>query len=208
MLSRETPPFELGLVLRPLIVVSMLFAIWVAILAIPGAWFLAIICLLDFGVLATMIVAGIVTAVMTVLFWRYHWVSGVTMLAAFIALPLLCCEPTIASSASKWVADVAQLIYYRPVLLRRAEQLRENGLSPSVAAVTVDGFGSATFGLALDPTGEILLPPEKRSKAWTATAEHTELGVDNLAARHIIGDYYSWFYDYLRVPASPLSGEA
>ena len=207
MLSRETPPFELGLVLRPLIVVSMLFAIWVAILAIPGAWFLAIICLLDFGVLATMIVAGIVTAVMTVLFWRYHWVSGVTMLAAFIALPLLCCEPTIASSASKWVADVAQLIYYRPVLLRRAEQLRENGLSPSVAAVTVDGFGSATFGLALDPTGEILLPPEAQ-QSMDCNRRTYRAGVDNLAARHVIGDYYSWFYDYLRVPASPLSGEA
>jgi hypothetical protein len=52
-----------------------------------------------------------------------------------------------------------------------------------------------TSGIAFDPTGEIVLPSNKRSQAWMAAAGQTELGVEELQARHIVGDYYSWFHD-------------
>jgi hypothetical protein len=41
----------------------------------------------------------------------------------------------------------------------------------------------------VDPTGEIVLPADRRSKAWAATAGQTELGVEGLEARHIVGNY-------------------
>lgn len=195
MTPRDDRRPVLRLALPPLAIATVLFALWIAILAVPGAWLLAAILIVRFGLLIPSIVAGTVATVLIAVFWRYNRVSGITMLAALIATVLLSVVPNVATSPSRWIAEVAQVIYYRPVLQRRAEELASKGVSPAVSAVGIDGFGSATLGLAYDPTGEILLPSDKRSKQWAATAEQTELGVEGLSARHIIGDYYSWFYD-------------
>ena len=101
------------------------------------------------------------------------------MLGGLIAIALLACVPTVARSPAEWTAELAQLVFYRGTLLRQADELRRSGVSPAVAAVAIDGFGSMTSGIALDPTGEILLTPDKRSRQWTAAAGKTELGVED-----------------------------
>jgi len=115
--------------------------------------------------------------------WWHHWISGATMLC-LIAVALLASQSTVAKSSSRRVADVAQLIYYRDVLPRQVAELQRNGASPAVAAIAVDGFGSMTSGIALDPTGEILLKPDRRSKSWMATAGQTEIGIESLSTAH------------------------
>jgi hypothetical protein len=84
----------------------------------------------------------------------------VAMVGGLIAIALLACIPTVARSPAEWTAELAQLVFYRGTLLRQADELRRSGVSPAVAAVAIDGFGSMTSGIALDPTGEILLTPE------------------------------------------------
>jgi hypothetical protein len=58
-----------------------------------------------------------------------------------------------------------------------------------------NGFGSLTSGLVYDPSGEIALPPNQRSKSWTDGPGATELGIDKLEVHHIFGPYYHWFHD-------------
>ena len=68
-------------------------------------------------------------------------------------------------------------------------------MSPPIGVLAVQGFGSLTSGLALDPSRELGLPPELRSAAWKASGDHTELSVDSIETWHIIGDYYAWFHE-------------
>jgi hypothetical protein len=132
--------------------------------------------------------------VLVLLFWRRNRASGMTMLGGLIIVVLLAYIPTASTSPAKRIAVLAQLVCYRGALLRQADELKRRDVSPAVAAIAIDGFGSMTSGIALDPTGEILLKPEKRSRQWTATAGETELGVEDLQARHIIGEYYWWLH--------------
>jgi len=180
--------------LAPLAVALLLFALWIAKLAVPGAWLIVAVYTVSLPK-ATLVVGALVIAItMVALFWWRHWISGATMLFGLIALVLLASQPTVGRPPSRSVADVVQLIYYRNDLLRQAAELRRTGTSPAVASITIDGFGSMANGIALDPTGEILLQAEKRSKSWTATTGQTELGVEGLEARHLVGNYYSWFH--------------
>ncbi len=80
-------------------------------------------------------------------------------------------------------------------MLEQAAELRRKGVSPAIAVIGIEGFGSLTFGIALDPTGEIAVARDKRSKAWTEVAASTELSIEGMEAHHIVGDYYSWFHD-------------
>ncbi|HEY4370215.1 MAG TPA: hypothetical protein VGN07_23490 [Steroidobacteraceae bacterium] len=172
----------------------LLFLLWIALLAVPGAW--VIFSIYTVSVTKTVLVCSALAVALTLvgLCWWHHWISGATMLCGLIAVALLASQPTVAKSPSRRVADVAQLIYYRDALLRQVAELQRKGTSPAVAAIAVDGFGSMTSGIALDPTGEIFLKPDRRSKSWTATAGQTEIGIETLEARHIVGDYYSWFH--------------
>ena len=181
----------------PLVVTFLLLAFWVAVLAIPGA--LLIVLLFVLGLLGTqiglLIGALLLAAALIVPFWWRHWISGLTMMAGLVLVILLASLPTFATSPAEWVAHLAQVVYYRPVLLQQAAELESKGLAPAVAGHGLDGFGSLTSGIALDPSGEILLPPDRRSQAWMATGGQTELAVRGMEAHHIIGNYYSWFHD-------------
>jgi hypothetical protein len=178
----------------PLAVACVLFALWVAMLAVPGALLIAVIYIMSVPRMIVPACALALAAVLVLLFWWRNWVSGMTMLGGLIAIALLVYVPTVSTSPAKWTAELVQLSFYRGALLRQADELRRRGVSPAVAAVAIDGFGSMTSGIALDPTGEILLKPDERSSQWTATAGKTELGVEDLQARHILGEYYSWFH--------------
>lgn len=182
-------------IFAPLCVVFLLLAFWIALLAIPGAWLLTAIFIAPMSMTALLIGAAVSALALVTLFWRRHWVSGVTMGLGLVTLVLLTTQPNIGNSPARWVANLTQVAYYRGALLRQARELSQEGVSPALAAIGIDGFGSLTSGVALDPTGEILLPPDKRSDAWKAAANHSELGVDDLQGVHVIGDYYSWFHD-------------
>ena len=181
-------------ILAPLSIALLLLAAWVAVLAIPGAFILATFLLAFIPIPVTLVLA----ATLVILFWRRHWLSGVTMCLGLLAVLLLATLPSVATSPARWIADVTHVIYYRGALLRQTRELRSKGVSPAVAVITIEGLGSVNSGIAFDPTGEIVLPQKKRSQAWMAAAGQTELGlgVEDLQARQIVGDYYSWlFYD-------------
>lgn len=181
----------------PLLVAFLLLAAWIALLAIPGAFLIAMLLALELlrSETALSISALVLAAALILLFWRHHWISGVAMVAGLTIALVLACEPSLSTSPAQWTAGLARIVYYRSNLLRQAEELRKQGLSPTVACIVVDGFGSMTSGVALDPSGEILLPAEKRSQAWVATGGKTELAVEDMEAHHVIGDYYVWFHD-------------
>jgi hypothetical protein len=181
--------------LAPLFMALLLLAAWVAVLAIPGAFILTIFFLALVTTVGVLVVALILAITLVTLFWRRHWISGLTMCLGLLGVLLLATRPSVATSPALWVADVTHVLYYRGALLEQSRELRSKGVSPAVAAIAIDGFGSMTSGIAFDPTGEIVLPPNKRSQAWMAAAGRTELGVDDLQARQVVGNYYSWFHD-------------
>lgn len=179
--------------IAPICVAVLLFTIWVAVLALPGAWLACVILFVSFPIVAIP-PAILLPFALVVLFWRRHRISGVTMLGGIMTVIIMAGVPTPVESLSGKVVDLLHLMNYRGVLDKDSQEIQRQGISPAIAVVDIDGFGSMTSGIALDPTGEILLPPSKRSKGWLATAGQTELGADSLEARHIAGNYYAWFH--------------
>jgi hypothetical protein len=169
-------------------------ATWLALIAVPGAWLIPTI---FWETHTPTVLVGIVTALVVGLvggFWLLHRVAGVTMFCGMIAVVILAGVPNMADAPATWLAHLSQLVYYRKDLLRREAELQSRGANPAIVVLGVDGFGSLSSGLALDRTGEIMLPADKRSPRWNATGGQTELSVDTCEARHIVGDYYFWFH--------------
>lgn len=187
-------PRRLSRILVPLSIAFALLILWVAVLAVPGAWLITAMLLVTIPQV-WLVAGGLVAAVILVaVFWSVHRLSGLAMLGGLLVLVLVICIPNLQDSAANRLAALAQLAYYRSDLLRQMEHRRSQGIAPATAEIAIDGFGSMTSGIALDPTGEILLPPDKRSSSWTATAGKTEIGIEGLQARHLVGDYYTWFH--------------
>ncbi len=177
----------------PLLVSLVLFAASVAASAIPGAWlFLVILYVVNPGI--TIAAATLPLIMVVFVFWWRHWISGAAMLIGIFLVAVSATVPAPADSISRRAADLVDVVRYYRVVQGQLQDLENSGASPAVAVIPIDGFGSMTRGIAYDPTGEILLPPASRSKSWVATAGQTELGLEGLEARHIIGNYYSWFH--------------
>jgi len=102
--------------------------------------------------------------------------------------------PQPVNSPVGWAANVLKVIYYHNDLQHSYVEAKRSGQTLPVSQVYTDGFGSLTSGLAYDPSGEIALPANRRSRAWTAGAGATELGINSLEAHHIFGAYYQWFH--------------
>jgi hypothetical protein len=187
------PRLDWRLVGAPLLIALALFGAWVAVLAVPGAWLLPAFVIASTPRTAIG-AASAVAAAIVLFFWRRHWVSGAMMLAGIILAVVASTVPMPAESLATRTAYLVYVVRYHDVIEDQLKDLRKRGISPAVAVVSIDGFGSMTNGIAYDPTGEILLPPAKRSRSWMATAGETELGVDGLEARRIVGNYYSWFH--------------
>jgi hypothetical protein len=188
MLQRST--FALS---ASLVALSLL-AIGVAILAVPGA-LLYVVTLPFEHPKATVGFGALVCVGLIRLCWRRRWATvGGVLTGLGIAL-LLSVAPMPARSFSRWAADLADVAYYHADLRRLADASRRRGESPALGVLTLDGFGTLTSGLALDPSGEIILPAVRRSRAWIAASAYTELSIESMNARHIIGNYYAWFHD-------------
>ena len=196
MVERSVPPILPSNVHRlwpPLLVSLALFAVCVAVFAIPGAWMLLAILYVGYSGFSIAAAALLLVAVVFV-FWRRHWISGAAMLIGISLVAGSAIVPIPADSISRKAAELVGVVCYYRIMQGQLEEQKKNGVSPAIAVISIDGFGSMTSGIAYDPTGEILLPPASRSKSWVATAGQTELGLEGLEARHIIGNYYSWFH--------------
>jgi hypothetical protein len=145
-----------------------------------------------FGLIPVTVILGIVIA--SLIYWRRHWLSGLSLLCT-APLVLVCgVFPKPIYSPVGWAANALKVIYYHDDLQRAYQAARMRGQTPPVGQILTDGLGSVALGLAYDPSGEIALPANQRSPAWTAGPGATELGIENLEAHHIWGAYYQWFH--------------
>lgn len=192
-INKITARAKLKFVVAPISVAFCLFVAYSAVLSVPNAWLLIVV-LVAVGPVVIAVGGLILSFLLTRLFWRRHWISGVSMFVGLIALVLAAVFPTLAESPSRKVVDLIHVLSYQKELDQQVRELKDQGISPTIAAVAIEGFGSMTTGIAYDPTGEILLPPEKRTKSWLAIASQTELGFEGVEAQPIIGNYYSWFH--------------
>ena len=116
------------------------------------------------------------------------------MFIGIIALIICAKWPSPSESLVVKTAKFTQFIYYQNELKKQAEKLQNNGVSPTLVTVCIDSFGSLAYGIAFDPTGEIMLPVKNRSRSWLLSAEQTELSIEGMEAKHIVGNYYSWLH--------------
>ncbi len=166
--------------------ISLLFFIGdVVLFAVPGAWLIQESAVWLFFILSLALVP---------ILWLRHWFSGVSMIAGAIAVFFIIVNPTPAQSLSRKAADLVHVLVYRNALQRQVQEMQRQGISPTAAVIPIDGFGSVTDGIAFDPTGEILRPAGRRTKAWLAVADETDLGREGMDARHIVGNYHAWFH--------------
>lgn len=176
----------------PMVVTVLLLAAIIGFYAFPGVRLLVALAV-SFSIVPIGLTALLVTGTVVAL-WRRHWTSGVTMLAGFFLLFAAAGVPSPVQSLCRKGADVIHVMWFRNSLEMQARSLRERGISPTVAVIAIDGFGSMRDGIAYDPSGEIMLQPDKRSAEWVTAAGQSELGIDGLQVRHIVGNYYSWFH--------------
>jgi hypothetical protein len=146
-----------------------------------------------FGVIPIGFILSI--AALSVLYWRHHWLSGLSLVCAVPLALAFGIFPNPVNSPVGWAANVLKVIYYHHDLQQSYAEAKNSGETLPVGQAGIDGFGSLTSGLVYDPSGEIALPPNQRSKAWTDVPGATELGIDRLEVHHIVGPYYQWFHD-------------
>ena len=134
----------------PIAIAFLLFAVDVALLAIPGAWLMIAFCLVLLPPALELAILAIIAVALIALFWWRDRVSGIAMALGLAALVLLVRVPTYADSSERWVADFVQVIYYGGELRKQEAELEREGISPAVAAKLLDGFITGASGLALD----------------------------------------------------------
>ena len=131
---------------------------------------------------------------LSVFYWRRDWLSGFSLVCTVPLVLALGIFPQPVNSPVGWAANVLKVIYYHNDLQHSYVEAKRSGQTLPVGQVYTDGFGSLTSGLAYDPSGEIALPANRRSRAWIEGAGATELGINSLEAHHIFGAYYQWFH--------------
>ena len=140
------------------------------------------------------IAAILAIAAVSFLYWRRHWLSGLSLSCAAPLVFAFGIFPHPVDSPVGWAANVLKVIYYHNDLQRSYMEAKKSGQTSPVGQVYTDGLGSLTSGLAYDPSREIALPANQRSQAWTDGPGATELGMNDFEAHHIFGSYYQWFH--------------
>jgi hypothetical protein len=146
-----------------------------------------------FGAVPIALILGI--AALSFFYWRRHWLSGLSLVCAAPLVIVVGFFPNPVDSPVGWAANVLRVVYYRHELQQTYVEAKNSGQTLPLGQADIDGFGSLTSGLVYDPSGEIALPPNRRSKAWADGPGTTELGIDRLEVHHIFGPYYHWFHD-------------
>jgi hypothetical protein len=134
-------------------------------------------------------------AAVSFFYWRRHWLSGFSLICAAPLVFAFGSFPHPVDSPVGWAANVLKVVYYKQDLQITYAEAKSSGQTLPLGQADIDGFGSLASGLVYDPSGEIALPPNERSRAWTDGPGATELGIANLEVHHIFGAYYQWFHD-------------
>jgi hypothetical protein len=140
---------------------------------------------------------GLVLAIaaLSFFYWRRHWLSGLSLACAAPLAFAFGIFPNPVNSPVGWAANVLKVIYYHRDLQQSYAEAKNSRQILPLGQADIDGLGSLASGLVYDLSGEIALPPNQRSKAWTDGPGATELGIDRLEVHHIFGPYYQWFHD-------------
>ena len=146
-----------------------------------------------FGVIPIGLILAI--AALSLLYWRRHRLSGLSLACAAPLAFAFGIFPNPVNSPVGWTANVLKVVYYHHDLQQSYAEAKNSGKILPLGQADIDGFGSLASGLVYDPSREIALPPNQRSKAWADGPGATELGIDNLEVHHIFGPYYQWFHD-------------
>jgi hypothetical protein len=133
-------------------------------------------------------------AAFAIFYWRRDWLSGLSLVCAAPLVFAVGVFPNPVNSPVGWAANVLKVVYYHNDLQQSYAEAKNSGQASPLGQADVEGFGSLASGLVYDPSGEIALPPNRRSKAWTDGPGATELGIDALEVHHIFGPYYHWFH--------------
>jgi hypothetical protein len=189
--ARETRSLTVFIV--PVLLGLVLFTVWVTLAALPYGWLYLLAPLVHpvWSIALALLLLALM-GVLERLGLLQRLIDGRTMLIVLVALFLTIFLPFPKSTISQKVVDAIRVMMYRDDLQLLERQLRAKGVVPPIAVIPIDGFGSLASGVAYDPTGEILLRPDKRSAAWIA--QSGELSVDGLDVRHVVGSYYAWFH--------------
>ena len=170
----------------------VLLVVSVAVRCFPPL-FIAAALFYGFGLIPIGFIIAILT--LSLLYWRRHWLSGLSLICAAPLAFAVGIFPHPVTSPVGWAANVLKVIYYHHDLQQSYAEAKRRGQILPLGQADIDGFGSLTSGLVYDPSREIALPPNRRSKAWTDGPGATELGIDTLEVHHIFGPYYQWFHD-------------
>jgi UDP-N-acetylmuramyl pentapeptide phosphotransferase/UDP-N-acetylglucosamine-1-phosphate transferase len=176
----------------PVLVGVVLFAAWVILQAIPYGWlYLALPLEHPIWSITLSLLLLVLIGVLERFGLLRRLIDGRTTLIVLVAVFLMIFLPF----PRLYAVDALRVMMYHDQLQLLERQLRTRGVTPAVAVIPLDGFGNLASGVAYDPTGEILLPPARRSPAWTANAvDADELSVSGIEVRHVVGGYYAWFH--------------
>ncbi len=173
--------------------------VFLLLLAVAAAWFALpamIVVLLYFDLTPWLQISALLFVLLLAFkTWRVHWTSGLAVLCAPLLAYALAAFPYPGTSPVSWAVHSAQAIYLRSELQQEYLRAAAGGQARPVGYLYLDGFGSYTSGLAYDPSGEIALPSDRRSKPWNDGAGQTEMGIESLEAHHLFGPYYQWFHE-------------
>jgi len=188
---RPTLRRTVHLLVPGIMLLGVLMIASIGLRSLPALLF-AVVFLYGFGVIPIAVIGAV--AVLSFWYWRRNWLSGVSILCAAPLVFALNMFPHPVTSPVGWAANVVKVLYYHRDLQHSYADAKSRGQTLPVGQVYTDGFGSLTAGLAYDPSGEIALPADQRSKAWTEGPGETDLGNDGFEAHHILGAYYQWFH--------------
>jgi hypothetical protein len=175
-----------------ILIFVVLFIVSVLVRALPP---LLMVSVLFFGYGVIPIGLILVIVALSFFYWRRHWLSGLSLVCAAPLAFAVGIFPNPVNSPVGWAANVLKVVYYHHDLQQSYAEAKSSGQNSPLGQADIDGFGSLASGLVYDPSGEIALPPNRRSKAWTDGPGSTELGIDTLQVHRIFGHYYQWFHD-------------
>ena len=178
--------------LLPSLLTAGLFAALVAQWTIPGAWLVGALIVAS-GPSAAIVVILVLVAGLVLVHRTLGRACALAVTAGLAVVSASAAVPLPERSLVLMSSEVVSVLLHRDELKRQLERLRRQGIAPPVAAAVIDGFGSMARGLALDPSGQIALPVDRRSPEWNRAVD-AELLTEGFAAHRVFGDYYAWFH--------------
>jgi len=181
--------------LLPIGLAIAIFLSYVTFLAVPiGVFQFGLALLLAVYPMGAVAFGLLGSFALVVLFWRRSRISGIAMVIGLATLTIAVAVPAPQVPMARRAVDLVHVIAYSGELQRQIQEALRKGDSPALASIEIGGWAGGGYGIGYDPTGEVALPVEERSKPWKVAAEQTFFSVDGVEVRHIVGNYYALSY--------------